>query len=167
MYNAPAIPPRGECRSNNDVFRELAGRLGFEPELFPDDETLIREVLSGGQTLEGITLERLRERGARSLEHSGSIHPVCRGSFSHAFRKVRALFRANEGRRLRPAACLHSAAAKTRSPVPTWLHVIRCNWSAPRARSSSIRRLPIHPAIALQPAIRRSSWPPRMPRSAA
>ena len=50
MLNPPAIAPLGECRSNTDVFRVLAGRLGFEPELFPDDETLIREALDGGPT---------------------------------------------------------------------------------------------------------------------
>src|SRR5262249_17330793 len=67
MLNQPAIPPRGECRSNNDVFRHLAGRLGFEPELFPDDETLIREVLDGGPTLQGVTPERLRSEGSVRL----------------------------------------------------------------------------------------------------
>ncbi len=71
MLNTPAIAPSGEARSNNDVFRALAGRLGFEPELFPDDETLIREALDGGPTLAGITLERLRE----AEEASGSNLP--------------------------------------------------------------------------------------------
>ena len=81
MLNMPAIPPRGECRSNNDVFRELAHRLGFEPALFPDDETLIREVLSGGETLEGITLERLREQGPLRLNIPAEFTPFAAGVF--------------------------------------------------------------------------------------
>ena len=81
MLNEPAIPPRGECRSNNDVFRELARRLGFEPELFPDDETLIREVLSGRGTLEGITLERLREEGSVRLNIPEEFTPFAAGVF--------------------------------------------------------------------------------------
>ncbi len=81
MYNAPAIEPRGECRSNNDVFRDLARRLGFEPELFPDDETLIREVLSGGETLAGITLERLREEGPVRLNIPEEFTPFAAGVF--------------------------------------------------------------------------------------
>ena len=51
MYNPRTIAPRGECRSNNDVFRALAARMGFELDLFPDDTTLIREALDGGPTL--------------------------------------------------------------------------------------------------------------------
>ena len=35
MYNPPAIAPRGECRSNNDVFRALARRLGFRARAVP------------------------------------------------------------------------------------------------------------------------------------
>ncbi len=72
MYNTPAVAPPGECRSNNDVFRALAGQLGFEPELFPDDETLIREALDGGPTLQGITLESPAGRRLRS----GSTSPT-------------------------------------------------------------------------------------------
>ncbi len=81
MYNPPAIAPLGECRSNNDVFRALAGRLGFEPELFPDDETLIREVLEGGPTLEGITLDRLKSEGSVRLNISDSFTPFAGGVF--------------------------------------------------------------------------------------
>ncbi len=81
MLNAPAISPRGECRSNNDVFRELARRLGFEAELFPDDETLIREVLSGRGTLEGITLERLRQAGSVRVNIPEEFTPFVAGVF--------------------------------------------------------------------------------------
>ena len=81
MYNAPAIPPRGECRSNNDVFRELARRLGFEPALFPDDDALIRQVLDGGPSLAGITLERLRDEGPIRLNIPENYTPFADGVY--------------------------------------------------------------------------------------
>src|SRR5206468_4484212 len=81
MYNPPAIAPRGECRSNNDVFRALARRIGFEPELFPDDETLIREALDGGPNVRGITLERLQAEGAIRLNLPEVFAPFAEGVF--------------------------------------------------------------------------------------
>ena len=113
MYNPPAIAPRGECRSNNDVFRAWPQRLGFEPELFPDDDTLIRQVLDGGPTLEGITLERLKERGLDPAQHPGDVRSVCRWRVSDAVGQVRAVFRGHEGRRLGPAADIHPAARRS------------------------------------------------------
>ena len=81
MLNTPAIAPRGEARSNNDVFRALADRLGFEPETFPDDETLIRELLNGGPSLVGITLERLRDEGSIRLSFPTPHLPFADGHF--------------------------------------------------------------------------------------
>jgi anaerobic selenocysteine-containing dehydrogenase len=81
MLNPPAIVPQGECRSNNDVFRALAALLSFEPELFPDDETLIRELLDGGPALEGITLERLRAEGSIRLNLPERYAPFADGHF--------------------------------------------------------------------------------------
>ena len=81
MLNQPCIAPRGEARSNNDVFRALAARLGFEAELFPDDETLIRQALDGGPTMRGITLERLREQPSIRLEIPVHNVPFAEGKF--------------------------------------------------------------------------------------
>jgi anaerobic selenocysteine-containing dehydrogenase len=81
MLNVPAIAPLGECRSNNDVFRALARRLDFEPELFPDDETLIRQVLDGGPSLRGITLERLKSEGPVRLNIPAVFTPFADGVF--------------------------------------------------------------------------------------
>jgi anaerobic selenocysteine-containing dehydrogenase len=79
--NTPALAPRGECRSNNDVFRALAARLGFEPALFPEDETLIAELLDGGPAIEGITLDRLKAEGSVRLNLPDRYAPFVEGRF--------------------------------------------------------------------------------------
>ena len=64
----PAVPPPGEARSNVQVFRELALRMGFDDECFHDSEDdMIRALLGSGHPfLEGISLERLdREHSIR------------------------------------------------------------------------------------------------------
>lgn len=61
----PVVAPPGEARPNAEIFRLLAARMGFDEPCFRDsDEDLIRAALSGGHRfLEGVTLERLKERG--------------------------------------------------------------------------------------------------------
>jgi anaerobic selenocysteine-containing dehydrogenase len=57
----PALPAPGECRSNVEVFRALAGRIGFDDACFADSEDeMIRQALNSGHPfLDGISLERL------------------------------------------------------------------------------------------------------------
>jgi len=56
-----AIEPPGECKSNVELFRELALRMGFEDECFRESvETMIDAAMSSGAPqLEGITRRRL------------------------------------------------------------------------------------------------------------
>jgi anaerobic selenocysteine-containing dehydrogenase len=88
--NEPAIAPLGEAKSNNDVFRLLARRLEFEPELFEvSDEQLAAEALKGNPTpkflpaapLEGINLERLRREGPVRLNLPQDFAPFAAGNF--------------------------------------------------------------------------------------
>lgn len=75
QVNVPAIAPLGEARCNTDVFRGLARRLDFEPELFDvSDEQLARELLwetgppeNVPAAMRGITLDRLKHEGAIKL----------------------------------------------------------------------------------------------------
>jgi anaerobic selenocysteine-containing dehydrogenase len=61
VANLPAIAPVGQARSNADIFRELARRMGFhEPALQASDRDIARSALQwddprmGGETLESI-----------------------------------------------------------------------------------------------------------------
>ncbi len=82
----PALPAPGETKSNVEVFRLLAQRMGFEEPCFADSEDdMIRTLLDSGHPfLRGITLERLdREHSVRLNVAPGSepFLPFARGGF--------------------------------------------------------------------------------------
>ncbi len=88
VLNQPAIPPVGECRPNSEIFRLLAARMGLDhPAMRDDDETVIRQALSGARggaahpNLEGITLEALKERGWMRLNLPSPYLPFATGGF--------------------------------------------------------------------------------------
>ena len=72
-----AIEPLGECKSNTDLFRELAGRMGFSEECFGQTvEQMIDEALWTGDDrqpgqLQGLTSERLEKEGHIRLNLPG------------------------------------------------------------------------------------------------
>ena len=53
LLNRPAITPMGECKTNTDIFRALAKRMGFtEPCFEEDDETLCRTAFGPTQDMQ-------------------------------------------------------------------------------------------------------------------
>ncbi len=85
QYNAPAIQPLGESKSNWDVMRLLAAGMGYNNYwLQQDADELIEEVLDATRTrgrdhiraaLHGITLERLKHEGSVSLRLPSGFVP--------------------------------------------------------------------------------------------
>ena len=53
LLNRPAIAPMGACKTNTDIFRALAKRMGFtEPCFSEDDETLCRTAFAATQDMD-------------------------------------------------------------------------------------------------------------------
>ncbi len=82
----PALPAPGETKSNVEVFRLLAERMGFDEPCFSDSEDdMLRTLLDSGHPfLEGITLERLdREHSVRlNVAPDGEPYlPFAQGGF--------------------------------------------------------------------------------------
>jgi anaerobic selenocysteine-containing dehydrogenase len=89
--NEQSIVPLAESKSNNDVFRLLARRLRFEPELFEvSDEELAAQSLQAEPSpngyppqkgLDGITLDRLHKEGPIRLNLPKDYAPFAQGGF--------------------------------------------------------------------------------------
>ncbi len=78
LLNRPAIAPLGHARSNTDIFRALAARLGFDEPCFQDsDETLCRTVFG-----DAVDFDRLLEHGFATLPLPEA--PFAQGGFPTA-----------------------------------------------------------------------------------
>jgi anaerobic selenocysteine-containing dehydrogenase len=82
----PVLPPAGECKSNLEIFRLLAARMGFTESCLRDsDDDMIRSLLDSRHPhLAGITLERLEQERSVRLNVSAAgepFLPFARGGF--------------------------------------------------------------------------------------
>ena len=78
LLNRPAIAPVGQARSNTDIFRALAARMGFDEPCFADDDlTLCRTALG-----EQIDFAQLLAQGFASLPLPDA--PFAQGNFPTA-----------------------------------------------------------------------------------
>jgi len=73
----PALQAPGECRSNFQIFQQLADRMGFTETAFQDqEEDVIRQILdSGHKFMQNITFDTLAEKGFERLNVSPAGQP--------------------------------------------------------------------------------------------
>ena len=92
----PALAAPGEALSNNEVFRQLSWRMGFDEQCFRDtDDDMIRTLLASGHPfVEGITLEKLDAEHSVRLRIPDPFVPFAEGGFGTASGKCE--FRAEE-----------------------------------------------------------------------
>lgn len=81
--NQPAIAPLHEAKSNTEVFRQLAQRLGMtDPALFESDEDIAARALKRRDLrAHGITPQRLAEQGWSRLNVTRPFAPFAQGGF--------------------------------------------------------------------------------------
>jgi anaerobic selenocysteine-containing dehydrogenase len=81
--NRPAIEPLGECRSNTQVFRDLATRMGLtDSRLFESDDALMEQAFNWSHPrLEGITMDRLNRETSARLNVPADWAPFADGGF--------------------------------------------------------------------------------------
>jgi anaerobic selenocysteine-containing dehydrogenase len=82
----PALSPPGEARSNVEIFRELALRMGFHDACFRDsDDDMIRTLLDSPHPfVHGIGLEELDRSGSVRLRLPKVFQPFAEGGFGAA-----------------------------------------------------------------------------------
>jgi len=84
--NQPAIAPRGESKSNTEIFRMLAKAMGFsDPYLYESDLDIIKTTLQSKHPyMKGITFESLKENGWGRLALPTPWIPHVHGNFATA-----------------------------------------------------------------------------------
>jgi anaerobic selenocysteine-containing dehydrogenase len=104
VINERSIEPLHEAKSNADVFRLLAARLGFEEDCFSDtDEDIARQAISTEHpAFKGITLELLREQGWMRLNVPETFAPFAEGNFPTASGKCELYSEALEAKGMEP-----------------------------------------------------------------
>jgi len=81
QFARPAVEPPGEVRSNVQIFRALAERMGFKDQCFQDSEDDMIRALLGSEHLflEGISLERLEREHSVRLNVGQPFLPFANG----------------------------------------------------------------------------------------
>lgn len=83
QFVRPALPAPGETKSNTEIFRLLAARMGFEdPALKASDDDMVRTLLDSRHPhLDGLTFERLERESIVRLNLPDPFLPFADGKF--------------------------------------------------------------------------------------
>ena len=179
--NEPAISPLHEAKSNTDVFRLLAAKMGFEPELFDvSDEDLARDSMQMNghakypppQAFVGISLDRLKREGPIRLNLPANYLPFAEGNFGTPSGKCELYSPAlakqgrdplpnytppHEDPQTRPDLAAKYPLQMLSPPVPSFLNSTFVNIDSLRAQAPE-PTLEIHPLDAKTRGIADGQW---------
>jgi anaerobic selenocysteine-containing dehydrogenase len=170
--NEPAIAPLEEAKSNNDVFRLLARRMGFEPELFEvTDEDLAKEALkdSGASFPD---LDTVRREGPVRLNLPPDYAPFAEGNFptpsgkcelyspglaAQGLDPLPTYTPPHEDPQTRPELAARYPLQMITPPAPSFLNSTFVNVEALR-RAAGEPTVEMHPADAAPRGVRSGQW---------
>ena len=135
-----AMDPVGECRSNVDLFRALAERMGLEEDCFRETvDSMIDRALDSPNPAQGITRDRLEQEHRIRLNFESSTNHVGTNAPSTA-----------QGR---PSAA-RQKAARQKTPPP-FLPFAQGNFPTPSGKaefySETLKRQGLDPVVAFTP----------------
>lgn len=124
QMSQPAIAPLGECKSNVELFRELALRMGFDDECFGEsvDSMIDTALASGHQHLAGIDRPCLEREGhvrlnlPKTADVNGYYLPFANGGFSTPSGKAELYSQALAEQGLDPVAAFVPPTESRHSP---------------------------------------------------
>ena len=95
--NQPAIEPRGQSRSNSEIFRMLAKAMGYQEEYFREsDVDIIQKTLKSDHPyMKGITFDSLMKTGWARLQLPSPWIPHAKGDFATSSKKCEFFSKAN------------------------------------------------------------------------
>ncbi len=138
-----AIDPLGECRSNVEMFRALAERMGFEDECFREtvDSMIDRALESPNPRLKGITRERLEREHRIRLNFESTTNHVGADAF----------LRLRSG----PVPAERSSADNAADKSAPFLPFAQGNFPTPSGKaefySETLKRQGLDPVVAFTP----------------
>jgi anaerobic selenocysteine-containing dehydrogenase len=174
QVNQPAIAPLGEAKPNTEIFRLLARRMGFEPELFDaTDQELIVESLEATPSprrfpprdgFQGIDFDRLCREGPARIQVPADFAPFAEGGFdtvsgkcelycpalaARGFDPLPAYTPPHEDPQTRPELAARFPLQMVSPPVPSFLNSTFVNIADLRQMAGE-PTLEIHPQDAAQ-----------------
>ncbi len=143
-----AMEPVGECRSNVEMFRALAERMGFEDECFREtvDSMIDRALDAPHPWLRGITRDRLEREHRMRLNFESTTNPVGTDAFVRPAERT--------GAPVKPGGGLTGWRSSAENSTP-FLPFAQGNFPTPSGKaefySEALKRQRLDPVVAFTP----------------
>jgi anaerobic selenocysteine-containing dehydrogenase len=141
--NPPVISPRGQSKSNSQIFRDLAKAMDFQDDYFSEsDEEIIRETLNTKHPyMKGITFESLMKTGWARLQLPAPWIPHAEGNFATKSKKCEFVITTADGMKSLPEQISPVYSAEELKKYPLQLLSIKSTRNFLNTSHANVRHL--------------------------